>query len=26
MRRKGMSNEDIDAITIHNPAKALAFI
>jgi phosphotriesterase-related protein len=26
MRRKGMSDEDIDAITIHNPARILAFI
>lgn len=26
MRRKGMSNEDIDAITIRNPAEMLAFV
>jgi phosphotriesterase-related protein len=26
MRRKGMSNEDIDAITIRNPATILAFV
>ena len=26
MRRKGMSAEDIDAITIHNPARALTFV
>ena len=26
MRRKGMSNEDIDAITIHNPARILSFM
>ncbi|GAB4341495.1 MAG: phosphotriesterase-related protein [Candidatus Abyssubacteria bacterium] len=26
MRRKGMSDEDIDAITVHNPARMLAFV
>ncbi len=25
MRRKGMSEDDIDAITVHNPARALTF-